>query len=152
MLTTEMLIISYAFLFFASLVFYIICHLSIVVLKTRKEIGKLQKNPIREENLEYCIAKQRSYFFIWLMFLKLIGLILLILCTVRAAMDLFVSFRGMELGGFVFDLRSFTYGAQEFITIHEFFLILTILPFLVHTIFNFILERRILKLRTIERK
>lgn len=152
MLTMEMLIISYVFLFFASLVIYIICHLSIVVLKTRKEIGRLQDDSIREENLGYYIAKQKSYFLIWLTFLKLFGLVLFILCTVRMAMQLFVFFRGIELGGFVFDFMIFTYGAQEFIITHEFFLILTILPWLIYTIFKFILERRVIKLRTMKRK
>lgn len=145
-------LISFTFLFFVVLVIYIIFHLSIVVLKTRKEIGRLQNDSIREETLEYYIAKQRSYFLIWLAILKLIGLVLFILCTLRMAVQLARSFRGIELSGFVFDFTSFTYGAQEFVAENEFFLILAFLPWLVHTIFVFILERRIIKLKTIKRK
>jgi len=152
MRTTEMLIISYVFLFFASLVIYTICHLSIVVLKTRKETARLQNGSLREETLEYYIAKQRSYFLIWLMFLKLICICLLVLLTLRISIDILSYFESIITYDSAFDLKRFAYGAQEFIITHEFFLILAFLPWLVHTIFVFILERRIIKLKTMKRK
>ncbi len=152
MLTMEMLIISYVFLFFASLVIYIICHLSIVVLKTRKEIGRLQNDSTREENLKYYIAKQRSYFLIWLTFLKLIGICLLVLLTLRITMEIVSYFRDIIITDSAFDLSIFAYGAEAFIITHEFFLILTIFPWFIYIIFMFILERRIIKLRIMKRK
>ena len=67
-------------------------------------------------------------------------------------MEIVSYFRDIIITDSAFDLSIFAYGAEAFIITHEFFLILTILPWLIYTIFKFILERRVIKLRTMKRK
>lgn len=139
--------LAYAFLFFALIMIYIVFHLSVLTIRTRRKTSLFVKNMPSKLECTQFIATQKLHFLTGFLILKLIGIILFILCTLRMAIQLTSYLDAAELNNFTFDPITLTNAAWEFIVTNEFFLIIMMIPWIVYTVFRFILDQRIIKLR-----
>ena len=139
--------VSYAFLFFVFFAIFIVLYLLTFTIKTRRKTSFFIKEKHPKYDCENFIAIQKLKFLTVLTILKLNGTILFILLTLRMAIQLIRYLNAAELRDFAIDSASLSNSIWEFIVINEFFLILMLFPWIAYVIFQYIFERRKIRIR-----
>lgn len=146
------LIFNYIFVFATLFLLYILVHLAVNILRSRKRLNLflLDIKQWKEESFNSFIIKQNSIFIIWLTLLKLLGVFLPLLINIRIINSLVNYFDSVAATGVPLDLMLIASGMGQFLIVCEIGLILAIFPWLLYFIFSYILQKRILTLRRIQ--
>lgn len=146
------LIFNYIFVFATLFLLYILVHLAVNILRSRKRLNSflMDIKQWKEENFNSFIIKQNSIFIIWLTLLKLLGVLLPLLLNIRIISALITYFNWVVASGVPFEVTLIAAGMEEFLVWCAIGLSLSIFPWFLYFIFSYILQKRILTLRRIQ--
>lgn len=145
------LFINYTFLFAALLLIYIFFNLIIKSIVSGKRYKKtiMDINKGKKEIIGLQITKQRLFFITWLTTLKLLGLFLPLLLSIKITFELLDFFRNIVISQ-SFDYMLPATAMEGFLKVNEVFFIISISPWVLYFIFSYILNKRILILKKAE--